>query len=84
MDMNDMVIISVDDHISEPPEMFDRHLSGEDLATAPKLRTNADGTLSERRFESQVPGVSPSAEAVAPALNKAANDVAKQVAEWVG
>ncbi len=48
------------------------------------LRTNADGTLSERRFESQVPGVSPSAEAVAPALNKAANDVAKQVAEWVG
>ena len=44
MDMNDMVIISVDDHISEPPEMFDKHLSGEDLATAPKLRTNADGT----------------------------------------
>ena len=41
MDMNDMVIISVDDHISEPPEMFDKHLSGEDLATAPKLRTNA-------------------------------------------
>lgn len=44
MDMNEMAIISVDDHISEPPEMFDKHLSGEDLATAPKLRTNADGT----------------------------------------
>lgn len=44
MNMNDMVIISVDDHISEPPDMFDNHLSGEDLATAPKLRTNENGT----------------------------------------
>src|SRR5512139_2091759 len=44
MNMNDMVIISVDDHISEPPDMFDKHLSGEDLATAPKLRTKEDGT----------------------------------------
>ena len=23
MDMNDMVLVSVDDHISEPPEMYD-------------------------------------------------------------
>ena len=44
MKMNDMVIISVDDHISEPPDMFDKHLKGDDLATAPKLRTTADGT----------------------------------------
>jgi predicted TIM-barrel fold metal-dependent hydrolase len=44
MDMNDMVLISVDDHISEPPDMYDNHLSGEDLATAPKLRTTEAGT----------------------------------------
>jgi predicted TIM-barrel fold metal-dependent hydrolase len=44
MDMNDLVIVSVDDHISEPPDMFDRHLSGDALAAAPKLRTNAQGT----------------------------------------
>ncbi len=43
MNMNDMVLISVDDHISEPPDMYDNHLSGEDLATAPKLRTNEKG-----------------------------------------
>ncbi len=43
MKMNDMVIISVDDHISEPPDMFDNQLSGDDLATAPKLRTNEEG-----------------------------------------
>ncbi|WP_165186582.1 amidohydrolase family protein [Caulobacter soli] len=44
MDMNDLVIISVDDHISEPPDLFDRHLSGDLLASAPKLRQTAKGT----------------------------------------
>ena len=44
MGMDDMVIISVDDHISEPPDMFDRHLSGPELASAPKLRTTKEGT----------------------------------------
>jgi predicted TIM-barrel fold metal-dependent hydrolase len=44
MKMNDMVIISVDDHISEPPDMFDRHLTGDALATAPKLKQTAAGT----------------------------------------
>ncbi len=43
MNMNDMVLISVDDHISEPPDMFDKHLSGDDLATAPKLTMNEKG-----------------------------------------
>ena len=28
MQMNDMVIVSVDDHISEPPDVFANHLSG--------------------------------------------------------
>lgn len=44
MNMNDLVIVSVDDHVSEPPDMFDRHLSGEALATAPKLMTTQEGT----------------------------------------
>ena len=44
MEMNDMVIISVDDHMSEPPEMFDKHLKGDAYATAPKFRTTANGT----------------------------------------
>lgn len=44
MDMNEMVLISVDDHISEPPDMYNNHLSGDDLATAPKLRTTEGGT----------------------------------------
>jgi predicted TIM-barrel fold metal-dependent hydrolase len=44
MDMNDMVLVSVDDHISEPPEMYDNHLSGKYLDLAPKLKTTDSGT----------------------------------------
>ena len=46
--------------------------------------TRADGSISNRRFESRVPGISANAGAVGPALNQAANDVAAQVADWVG
>ena len=43
MEMNDMVIISVDDHITEPGTVFDNQLSGDDYATAPKLKIGRDG-----------------------------------------
>jgi predicted TIM-barrel fold metal-dependent hydrolase len=44
MKMNDMVIISVDDHISEPPDMYKKHLKGDDLKSAPQFVTSPDGT----------------------------------------
>lgn len=44
MKMDDLVIISVDDHISEPPDMFKKHLSGAALASAPRFETNEQGT----------------------------------------
>jgi len=44
MHMKDMVIVSVDDHISEPPEMYDKHLKGDAYAKAPKFLSNAAGT----------------------------------------
>lgn len=43
MQMNDMVIISVDDHISEPPDLFKNHLSGAALETAPRLEQDENG-----------------------------------------
>jgi predicted TIM-barrel fold metal-dependent hydrolase len=43
MQLNDMVIVSVDDHICEPPTLFDNQLSGALLATAPKLRIDSNG-----------------------------------------
>lgn len=48
------------------------------------IREGGGGTVSTRRFESVVPGVRPDARSVGPALNRAANDVARQVADWIG
>ncbi len=47
------------------------------------LRSDGRGAVEARRFEAVVPGITPDAAAIAPALNRAANDVAKQVADWV-
>jgi cholesterol transport system auxiliary component len=48
------------------------------------MRTDVAGNVISRRFEATVSGVAPKVESVAPALNKAANEVAAQVADWVG
>lgn len=47
------------------------------------IRTR-DGQISTRRFEATQPAGKGEGEVLAPALNRAANDVARQVAEWVG
>jgi len=43
MQMNEMLIISVDDHITEPGTVFDNQLSGEAYASAPKFKTRPNG-----------------------------------------
>lgn len=43
-----------------------------------------DGQVLTRRFESVQPGIAAEAEAVGPALNRAANQIAGEVADWVG
>lgn len=47
------------------------------------IRNGDDGTVTTRRFESVVPGVTAQAGPVGQALNRAANDVAGQVANWM-
>lgn len=42
-----------------------------------------DGAIRSRRFEAEVPVAQATADIVAPALNEAANAVAKEVAEWL-
>lgn len=42
------------------------------------------GKIETRRFEARVPNVDDDAKAVGPALNQAANDVARQVVDWLG
>lgn len=43
MSVNDLIICSVDDHIIEPPTMFDQHLSAEHRKLAPQYLTDAEG-----------------------------------------
>ncbi|MBV1918692.1 MAG: membrane integrity-associated transporter subunit PqiC [Sphingomonadaceae bacterium] len=43
-----------------------------------------DGTVRSRRFESEIPVLRAKAAVVAPALNEAANEVVKEVANWLG
>lgn len=48
------------------------------------VRELPGGQVETRRFENVVPGVKAKGAAVGPALNEAANAVAKDVADWVG
>jgi len=41
--MNDMIIISVDDHICEPPDLWESHTTGAARETMPKFMTDEDG-----------------------------------------
>ena len=47
------------------------------------IRAEPDGEIVTRRFEASMPGVPAKADAVGPALNKVANEVALQVAIWM-
>ena len=44
MNNEDMILISVDDHIVEPPDMFENHLPKKYLDDAPRLVHNPDGS----------------------------------------
>ncbi|MDX1873900.1 amidohydrolase family protein [Mycolicibacterium sp. 120266] len=44
MNKDDMILISVDDHIVEPPDMFKNHLAKKYQADAPHLVHNPDGS----------------------------------------
>ena len=48
------------------------------------VRPGQGDAVQTRRFEARVPGVTADVASVGPALNRAANDVAGQVAAWVG
>ena len=44
MQMNDMILVSVDDHVCEPPDMWDRHLAAKWKDRAPRLVHKEDGS----------------------------------------
>ena len=44
MQLEDLVLVSVDDHVVEPPDLFERHLPDEWRDVAPRMVTRDDGT----------------------------------------
>ena len=44
MKLNDMVLVSVDDHVVEPPHLFEGRLPAKYADLAPQFVTRADGT----------------------------------------
>lgn len=55
MDLNDMILISIDDHIIEPPDMFDRHMPAKYRDRAPRLVSSPDGA-DQWMFQGEVTG----------------------------
>ena len=44
MDIDELVLVSVDDHVVEPPGMFDAHLPAKWRDVAPRMVRRDDGT----------------------------------------
>lgn len=54
------------------------------VVTFDAMRSSGPGSeITTKRFEAMMDGIEPEADAVGPALNQAANDVARQVADWI-
>ena len=57
MDNDDLILVSVDDHVVEPPDVFDNHLPAKYQEFAPKLREREDGTLAWYYYEHEITNV---------------------------
>ncbi len=57
MNKEDMILISVDDHTVEPPDMFKNHLQAKYLDDAPRLVHNPDGSDMWKFRDTVIPNV---------------------------
>ena len=57
MDNDDLILVSVDDHVVEPPDVFDNHLPAKYQEFAPKLKEREDGTLAWYYYEHEITNV---------------------------
>ena len=57
MKTEDMIIVSVDDHVVEPPDLFERHLPAKYRDVAPKVIHKDDGTDVWQFLEFEVPNI---------------------------
>ena len=54
---DDLILVSVDDHVVEPPDVFEKHLPARYQEFAPKLRERDDGTLAWYYYEHEITNV---------------------------
>ena len=57
MNIDDMILVSIDDHVVEPPDMFDRHVPAKYADQAPHVVTNERG-VDQWIYQGKVTGVS--------------------------
>ena len=57
MDIEDLILVSVDDHVVEPPDMFEGRLPAKYADLAPQFLTRDDGTNAWRYEGSEIPNV---------------------------
>ena len=60
MNVEDMVLVSVDDHVVEPPDMFDGHLPARYKDLAPYVRQTAAGDDVWFYEDQELPNIGPS------------------------
>lgn len=52
-----MILVSVDDHVVEPPDVFEKHLPAKYQEFAPKLQERPDGTFAWCYYEHEITNV---------------------------
>ena len=57
MRTEDMILVSVDDHVVEPPDVFDNHLPAKYKDIAPRLEHMPDGTDRWKFLDIEIPNV---------------------------
>ncbi|MCV7236657.1 hypothetical protein H7J70_00900 [Mycolicibacterium celeriflavum] len=57
MNSDEMILVSVDDHIVEPPDMFKNHLPKKYIDEAPRLVHNPDGSDTWQFRDTVIPNV---------------------------
>lgn len=57
MNKDELILVSVDEHVVEPPDVFENHLEAKYQEYAPKLKERADGTLAWYFYEHEITNV---------------------------
>src|SRR6478736_5980028 len=57
MRKEDLILVSVDDHVVEPPDVFEHHLPAKYKDMAPRIEHRADGTDAWKFLDFHIPNV---------------------------